>query len=68
MKGPEKWNHFYLYESEKAAVEDGGWRHTVIRLKPSSTDPTFEPIDLMDLEEGELGIIAELVEVLPGEP
>jgi hypothetical protein len=53
-----------VYESEKVAAEDGGWRHAVVRLKPDSDDPTFEPIVLEGLEEGELRIIAELVEVL----
>lgn len=53
-----------VYESEKVATDDGGWRHAVIRLKPDSDDPAFEPIVLEDLEEGELSIVAELVEVL----
>jgi hypothetical protein len=53
-----------VYESEKVAADDGGWRHAVIRLKPDSTDPAFEPIVLEDLEDGELSIIAALVEVL----
>jgi len=53
-----------VYESEKVETEDGGWRHKRITLKPSSTDPTFQPIVFEDLEEGELTIVAELVEVL----
>ena len=53
-----------VYESEKVATEDGGWRHSVVRLKPDSDDPTFEPIVLKDVEDGALRIIAELVEVL----
>ncbi len=53
-----------VYESEKVATDDGGWRHAVVRLKPDSDDPAFEPIVIEDLEEGELSIIAELVEVL----
>jgi len=55
-----------VYESEKVPTEDGGWRHAVIRLKPDSRDPSFAPIVLQDLEEGELRIVAELVEVLGG--
>ncbi|MCB9524262.1 MAG: DEAD/DEAH box helicase family protein [Myxococcales bacterium] len=53
-----------VYESEKVATDDGGWRHAVIRLKPDSDDPASEAIVLEDIEEGELSIIAELVEVL----
>ena len=53
-----------VYESEKEYFDDETWRHKRIMLKPSSTDPSFEPIVLEDLEEGELKIIAELVEVL----
>jgi len=33
-------------------------------LFPSSTDPSFQPIVFEDIEDGELEIIAELVEVL----
>ena len=55
-----------VYESEKLGTEEGEWRHTRIMLKPSSTDPGFEPIvlEIDSLEEGELRIIAELVKVL----
>ena len=40
-----------------------GQRSTTV-VKPDSTDPSFEPIVLEGLEEGELTIVAELVEVL----
>ena len=53
-----------IYESKKEATPDGSWRHTEVILKPDSTDPSFEPIVLKNLEEGELVIIAEIVEVL----
>jgi len=55
-----------VYESEKAATEDDGWRHTRITLKPHSTDPRFSPIvlEIENLEEGELEFVAEFVEVL----
>ncbi|MCD4748581.1 MAG: hypothetical protein K8R59_04330, partial [Thermoanaerobaculales bacterium] len=53
-----------VYESKKEATEDGGWRHRRVILKPDSTDQAFEPIVLQDLDEGELIIVAELVEVL----
>ncbi len=52
-----------VYQSDKKICEDGGWRHTCVVLKPDSTDPAFTPIVLEGLQEGELRIIAELVEV-----
>ena len=36
----------------------------MVRLKPDSNDPSFEPIVVEDLEEGELSTVAEFVEVL----
>jgi len=49
------------YESEKQA--DGeSWRHTLIKLLPEN--PDFEPIVLKGIHEGEVSVIAELVEVL----
>ena len=49
------------YQSEK--VTDGdSWRHTRITLKP--INPDFQPIELTGAEEGELQVVAELVEVL----
>ena len=53
-----------VYESEKQQTDDGGWRHRRVTLKPDSTDPAFRPIVLEGLEEGELTVVAELVEVL----
>ena len=52
------------YESEKAGDEDS-WRHTKIRLNP--INPDFEPIILTGADEGQLQVIAEVVEVLDGE-
>lgn len=49
------------YESEKSAEGDS-WRHTRITLRPNNAD--FEPIVLAGADEGELQVIAELVEVL----
>lgn len=49
------------YESEKAAKGDS-WRHERITLKP--INPDFDPIVLTSHDEGELQVIAELVEVL----
>ena len=53
-----------VYDSDKEATEDGGWRHTRITLNPDSTDAAFAPIVLENLEDGELTIVAELLEVL----
>jgi len=50
------------YESQKAASEDGGWRHIKITLKPNNKD--FQPIELTCEDEGSVQVIAELLEVL----
>ncbi|MCC6311615.1 MAG: DEAD/DEAH box helicase family protein [Trueperaceae bacterium] len=50
------------YESEKAKQDDS-WRHERIVLKPAN--PDFEPIVLTATDEGEVKVVAELVEVLP---
>jgi SOS-response transcriptional repressor LexA len=51
------------YQSEK--VTDGdSWRHARITLKP--INPDFQPIELTGSEEGELQVVAELVEVFGG--
>jgi type I restriction enzyme R subunit len=50
------------YESEKRADGKGGWKHGIIRLLPEN--PDFEPIMLTEVDEGEVAVIAELVEVL----
>ena len=49
------------YESEKTQGEES-WRHTKITLKPVNAD--FEPIVLTGADEGQLQVVAELVEVL----
>ena len=51
------------YESEKEGDEDS-WHHTKITLKP--VNPDFEPIILTGADEGELQVVAEVVEVLGG--
>lgn len=52
------------YQSEKAARnEDGdGWCHARVTLKPR--DPRFPPIVLAPQDEGQVHVVAELVEVL----
>lgn len=49
------------YESEKAMGEDS-WRHERITLKP--VNPDFEPIMLNGTDEGQVQVVAEVVEVL----
>lgn len=49
------------YDSEKAQAGDT-WRHEKITLKP--VNPDFNPIVLTDMIEGELQVIAEVIEVL----
>lgn len=49
------------YESKKTRVGDS-WQHTKITLKP--TNPEYAPIELQDVEEDSVHVIAELVEVL----
>ena len=51
------------YESEKVKAGDS-WRHSKITLKP--INPDFQPIVLTGADEGQLQVIAELVEVLSG--
>jgi SOS-response transcriptional repressor LexA len=51
------------YLSEKV-VDDDSWRHVRITLKPMN--PEFQPIEIMSAEDGELQVVAELVEVLGG--
>ena len=51
------------YKSEKTQEGDS-WRHEKITLEP--VNPDFEPIVLTGADEGELQVIAELVEVLGG--
>jgi len=52
------------YRSQKAKKDDS-WRHEAITLEP--LNPDFEPIVLTGADEGELQVIAELVEVLSPE-
>ncbi len=51
------------YDSQRQKVGDS-WRHTRITLNP--VNPDFEPIVLTGDAEGELQVVAELVEVLGG--
>jgi hypothetical protein len=49
------------YESEKTE-DEGSWRHTKINLRP--INPDFESIILTGADEGQLQVIAEILEVL----
>lgn len=52
------------YRSSKESDGAGGWRHSEIHLEP--LNPEFKPIVLKNVLEGEVQVIAELVEVLKG--
>jgi len=66
IQDPEMGGQFTVkvYESEKEDLGDGSWQHTRVALSPSSTDPSFRPIVLEGAVEGELVVVAEMVEVL----
>ena len=69
IHGPEKGGSYRAkrYESEKGADGAGGWRHTALHLEP--LNPTSKPIRLLDVLEGEIQVIAELLKVLErGQP
>ena len=51
------------YESEKVGDGDS-WQHTTITLNPVNVD--FEPIIVTGTDEGQLQVIAEVVEVFRG--
>ena len=50
------------YQSQKAASEDGTWRHVKITLKPNN--PAFEPIVLTSDDEDSARVVAEVIQVL----
>jgi phage repressor protein C with HTH and peptisase S24 domain len=49
------------YESEKTSTEDS-WRHSKITLK--ALNPDYEAIEIIDVPEGELKVIAEYIAAL----
>jgi type III restriction enzyme len=51
-----------VYTSEKTQEAHAGWQHVRITLKP--LNPEYEPIVLEPQDEGDVGIIAEFVEVI----
>jgi SOS-response transcriptional repressor LexA len=50
------------YFSEKAASEDGTWRHVRITLKPNN--PAYRPIELTVEDEDSVAVVAEVLDVL----
>jgi transcriptional regulator with XRE-family HTH domain len=54
----------YRSRHQRAGPEAG--RTVEVRLEPDTDAPGYRPIVLRELEEGELTLVAELVEVLPG--
>jgi type I restriction enzyme R subunit len=50
------------YESTKVQREDGTWEHVEIRLVP--LNPQYDPIVLWPADEGEVRVVAELIDVL----
>jgi SOS-response transcriptional repressor LexA len=52
------------YASEKRSTDDGGWEHSVILLKPNSTDSRFEDIVLHEDDCKNMRIVGEFVAVL----
>ena len=53
-----------VYTSEKTASDEADWQHTRIVLKPLNRD--YDPITLTPEDEGDVRVIAELVEVVSG--
>jgi type III restriction enzyme len=62
---PETGERYTVKRYESETTEDGeSWRHAKIILKP--VNPDFASIVLTDAAEGQLQVVAELVEVLRG--
>jgi SOS-response transcriptional repressor LexA len=53
------------YDSQKDWEMEGLWQHRTITLRPNN--PAFQPIVLTSAQEGDVKVIAELVEVLHGD-
>jgi len=53
-----------VYRGEREVFADGSWRYLRIAIEPESDDPAFAREIVEDPEEGELRILAELVEVI----
>ena len=66
IEDPDTGGHYTVkvYESEKVANEEDGWRHRRIILKPDSTYKNYKPIVFDEADAEELKVIAEMVAVL----
>ncbi len=64
QKDPENGERYTVdrYFSEKASSEDGTWRHVKIEWRPNN--PSVATITLREEDEGAVGVVAEVVEVL----
>ncbi len=64
ISDPETGGHFTLkkYSSEKLAAGAGGWKHVSIKLSP--LNEKYAPILLTVADEGDVRVVAELVEVV----
>ena len=51
-----------VYKSEKTKAKDGSWGHERIVLDP--LNPNFKPIELKDIADDEVQVVAEFLEVL----
>ncbi len=51
-----------VYESEKVADGEGSWRHSRVRLLPINRE--YNPIELENVEDNDIAVIAEFIEVL----
>jgi len=52
------------YESQKKGDGDS-WRHARITLKP--INPEYAPIEFTGADEGQIQVVAEIVEIVDGE-
>jgi superfamily II DNA or RNA helicase/HKD family nuclease/SOS-response transcriptional repressor LexA len=66
-KNDEEYNSSFTiktYASEKRATDDGEWEHSVIMLKPNSTESQYEDIVLHEDDCENMRIVGEFVAVL----
>jgi len=61
---PEHGGHYTVKVYEREPIQEGEGSRGVIRLKPDSTDPEFQPIELREVGEDEFTVIAEFVGLL----
>ncbi|NRB82151.1 MAG: hypothetical protein HRU38_26450 [Saccharospirillaceae bacterium] len=57
-------NQRHWISNEKASEDDGEWEHSVILLKPNSTDSRFEDIVLHEDDCEGMRVVGEFVTVL----